>query len=826
MAGSANLRSVGSSDSEQPDPWLTLLLEKLTPGWRSSEWDPETQLFTGDADNPRTTVYRCRDDSCSMTGSTRDQYCQQCLYRRRTGRTSQRVSQHFFEDPPRCKVHNRSGQCLRPTSSVGFCRSHYALFAASRKRQVSEEEFVANARPLPYPGICRVLHCPAEISFLEAGLCGTHHRSLQRVRSEDPNVTSEQFIARQPPVLRHSQFSLQPVTETVAAELLCILQHRDTLGFAVAPPRIRRIVEHARGRNSLLDLPTLAAADLGKTQRAFNTVLETLRYEMNGVDPLSSDRWGPAELATLPSRNRAEFKKSTVCDWTKIKCVWLRAMGKNWARMTQPYSEDINLTIKALSHASNALVGKPAFKDQSKAGYAEAKRIHDYIYKLKDKEGARYHTSTAGGWMTEIRTVIGFLRAADEIADIPQAFTFSGINGPAKTVSNADDELGRSLPLSLLDFLEENLATLTPAYSPSLLPVGWTNDDYGSMLSTIYLVLRDTGRRPTEVAKLKRNCLRIGADGQPVLVYDNTKAGRLGVRLAIGDRAADVIRTWRKRVDVIAPARASDYLFPALSRRLIQPTHNFRKERFSAYFRKWVRSIPDLPDRLQALASQKLPVDLDDIVPYALRHSYAQEHADAGVDMETLQELMGHKDPKTTQCYYRISAKRKRTAIDLGHRYRMDRRGRLQPVPTNPDDVYERRSVPTVLGHCTESENVAAGGTACRIRFQCAGCAHWEPDPSFLPEIREEIVRLKAAAREVQANESAAPQIVDNLLYNAAQLESALRHMETEIGLMPPEERAAYHRWASSVTEARRNKRLADPVKLLPLTVVEQGGAQ
>lgn len=826
MAGRANLGALGTTKREEAEPWLALLLEKLTPGWRSSEWNAETQLFTGDPDNPRTTVYRCREKSCSMTSSTRDQYCHPCMHLRKTGRTSQRISQHFFEDPPRCKVRNESGQCLRPTSSIGYCRSHYALFAASRRRHVGEEEFVAKARPLPYPGICRVLHCAAEISFLEAGLCGTHHRSLQRMRSEEPALTSEDFVARQPPVLRHEQFSLQPATETVAAELLYILQQRDTLGFSVAPARVRRLVEQSRGQESLLDLPTLRAEDLSKTQRSFNTVLETLRYELNDVDPLSSDRWGPAELATLPTRNRAEFRKSVVCDWTKIKCLWLRDMGKTWARLTQPYSEDINLTIKALSHASNALAGRPAFKDESKAGFAEAKRINDYIYKLKDKNGNRYHTSTAGGWMTEIRAVVGFLRAASEINEIPQSFAFSGISAPARTVSSADDEMGRSLPLSLLDFLEGNLATLTTSYSPSCLPIGWTNDDYGSMFSTIYLLLRDTGRRPIEVSILKRNCLRIGADGQPVLVYDNTKAGRLGVRLAIGDRAADVIRTWRKRVDLIAPARPNDYLFPGLSRRLIQPTRNYRKERFSAHFRTWVRSIPDLPDHLKALADQQLSVELDDIVPYALRHSYAQEHADAGVDMETLQELMGHKDPKTTQCYYRISAKRKRTAIDLGHRYRMDRRGRLQPVPTNPDDVYERRSVPTVLGHCTESENVAAGGTACRIRFQCAGCSHWEPDPSFLPEIKEEIVRLKAAAREVQANESAAPQIVDNLLYNAAQLESALRHMETEIGLMPPEERAAYHRWASSVTEARRNRRLGDPVKFLPLTVVEQDGDQ
>ena len=40
------------------------------------------------------------------------------------------------------------------------------------------------------------------------------------------------------------------------------------------------------------------------------------------------------------------------------------------------------------------------------------------------------------------------------------------------------------------------------------------------------------------------------------------------------------------------------------------------------------------------------------------------------------------------------------------------------------------------MGKCAEPTNVRAGGEACPIRYQCAGCPHFESDPSYLPELR------------------------------------------------------------------------------------------
>ena len=40
------------------------------------------------------------------------------------------------------------------------------------------------------------------------------------------------------------------------------------------------------------------------------------------------------------------------------------------------------------------------------------------------------------------------------------------------------------------------------------------------------------------------------------------------------------------------------------------------------------------------------------------------------------------------------------------------------------------------MGKCSEPTNVRAGGQACPIRYQCAGCPHFESDPSYLPDLR------------------------------------------------------------------------------------------
>jgi hypothetical protein len=61
------------------------------------------------------------------------------------------------------------------------------------------------------------------------------------------------------------------------------------------------------------------------------------------------------------------------------------------------------------------------------------------------------------------------------------------------------------------------------------------------------------------------------------------------------------------------------------------------------------------------------------------------------------------------------------------------------PAPFTSPAAYQRASVAVPSGNCTEPSNVKAGGGACPIRFQCADCGFYRPDPSYLPALEQHI---------------------------------------------------------------------------------------
>ncbi len=116
---------------------------------------------------------------------------------------------------------------------------------------------------------------------------------------------------------------------------------------------------------------------------------------------------------------------------------------------------------------------------------------------------------------------------------------------------------------------------------------------------------------------------------------------------------------------------------------------------------------------------------------------------------------MDHVSVTTTMGYYQVSLKRKQQAIRSVGPLATDAAG--NPAPFASPTAYQRASVAVPFGNCTEPSNVKAGGGAWPIRFQCAGCGFYRPDPSYLPALELHVAGLRTGPVAGSGNAWARP---------------------------------------------------------------------
>ena len=106
---------------------------------------------------------------------------------------------------------------------------------------------------------------------------------------------------------------------------------------------------------------------------------------------------------------------------------------------------------------------------------------------------------------------------------------------------------------------------------------------------------------------------------------------------------------------------------------------------------------------------------------------------------------------------------------------------------------------------------------ACPIRFQCAGCGFYRPDPSYLPALQEHIASLRADLETARAIGSA-DYVTANL---AAQIDAfttvadTMHHRLSELG---SDERTEVEQASRLLRRARAGRRLPLTVNPAPTT--------
>ena len=530
--------SAGAADALHEADWAIWLEEQIVPGWRPSEWDAGRWLFTGDPDNPATVVSRCLTQACSLLVTAQAGLCASCRRERAMTGTPLDVfaSTHV---PRRAK---RS-----PVTTVGQRTDD----AAS----------------------CAVPSCDFTV-FRRNRLCFYHYCKRQR---EAPTTDVKLWAQRERPFLHAQHFSLAPLQPLVRLEVLYALQQRDLEGLLLNPALVRRLIKELETESSARHMSTVPEGKLPKSSKQFHSLVRGVHRVLTGA----YNQMHGIEVVPDPLAARGY-------DGEGVSQAWLKMLITDWERRTKPTPDRLREAIKATHVASQALEKRRrGGHDYTILAFDDVDSIVKAMRNLTYPDGTPYSYSYRRALNGRFFELIEFGRKAGLLDDVPGSFGRHRSHFiPCPTVD--DDEPGRALPELVIAQLDAHLATIGDTFPYR----GWSRDHIKLMIRTAYIVLRDTGRRPQEICKLKLDCL-FESDGH-ILIWDNWKAKRLRRQLPILSQTAEAINQWRdERANIPIAGAAANYLFPG--RRTLshtgQESPHLTSDDLSLALRRWVRSI-------------------------------------------------------------------------------------------------------------------------------------------------------------------------------------------------------------------------------------------
>ena len=267
---------------------------------------------------------------------------------------------------------------------------------------------------------------------------------------------------------------------------------------------------------------------------------------------------------------------------------------------------------------------------QAPFAWASIKRIQARGF-LVDIQSSGAMPATTGRKLSSLRSFYRFLLREGRV----EANPFAGLPRP-KRQRNLPHILS---PDEMTRLLEEPARVLAEQQNPSEF------DRYRALRDTAVLeVLYSTGVRLSELTELTEN--RVDVIGGVIRVLGKGKKERL---CPLGGPAASALQ------DAL-DARTS---FLASLGEMGNPSALFLNKLGTGFSNRSVQRM------LKAtLKSAGLPGDL---YPHALRHSFATHLLDAGADLRSVQELLGHSSLSTTQIYTHVSIERMKEVYNRAH---------------------------------------------------------------------------------------------------------------------------------------------------------------
>ncbi|MFI5783747.1 site-specific integrase [Nocardia sp. NPDC051570] len=789
--------------AEIPDEFLAVL-----------GWSPDHRVITFPQDHPLLGWKVCEVTNCDMPASGVKRLCGTCQKRwSAAGEPSiERFTvvarpQHRDLHVGNCVVRH----CQRPwrTAKQGLCHAHLR----QRKRLTPRptlDAFLARSdvRGLPAHGPCEVVSCHRDRDIRKNPYCRVHANRWTNVRRTVGDEADEMRWRRKAAGIGvGAVVSLRGLPDRVVAELLFGLHARVLHGCRTIPISIRSLADQARtdGVDSLEHLDrSVFGVDVGKV---FSGMVKALsRRSLTPETERLKDVW-----------DIVVFGHHGLLHFTGISQRWLREATKIWAyndiprRRGTKVADVVQAQIHQVAMLSDSLrlQRQDEGTDPARLGRVDISAFLNRAAFLHEQGVISFKRRLA--MVRDLRRMfsamrgLGLTRPGQPLHGLPDDFELMQQDIPSEPEEN-DDNVGRDLPIEVMRHLCLHLDVLEQQSTREI-------------RVTVELLI-DTGRRPDEICQLPLDCLERDGDGKPLLVFDNWKNNRPGRRLPIQLGTAALVEGQQQRVRTRFPNEpvSALKLLPTSARN----PHGRRAisdEWVSERHRGWVNSLPDVLVPLAvevdgALVTKMLPFDKRKIFPYAYRHTYAQRHADAGVDIDVLRELMDHRLLSTTQGYYRVGADRRRAAVDRVTTMQFDRHGNRiwRAAKALLDSEHLRRAVGEIAvpyGSCSEPTNVAANGQDCPVRFRCVGCAHFSTDVSYLPDLEaylsdllrsREWLRIAFSAADEWAKAEAMPS--DDEIARIRRLISSIK---ADVDELSDEDRAHIDDAVSVVRRARNS---------------------